>query len=587
MSGSTAPNPPTGPVADAEPRLSVRHELRALFRTVRSIAPGRTTAQIVAALLLGVTEGVGLLLLVPVIAALDPSGSVDAKDVPVLGSLGIGSVSLEVALAVLVGVVILRTLIGRWSDVNGTALRLTIVDRMRSDCLTAVLRAQWEFVLGRRRSDIVETITVGANRVGVSVDLSIGLLVSVVVAIATAVVAIVISAVIGSVALVVSIVAALVLLPVVRSARRLGLEFGPRSRRAMATATDALDALRLVRAHDAVEPWEVAFEDGFRDLRVAQLRHQRASANANAVTSILLVVGTALFVFVGYEADVRPATLVVLILVLSRLARRFIGIAQQIPNLAIALAALGDIEQLRRAAIEHRESPHVPVTTRVSPPPTGVSLVALRGVSYRYPDGTLAVRDLDLDVTTGAVTVLVGPSGAGKSTVVDLVLGLLMPTAGAIRVGGRELTADLLPHWRAGLGYVPQDTALLPGTLRENLAWSHGGVVTDEECWTALDAAAAGFARRLTDGLDTVLGDRGVRLSGGERQRVALARALIREPTLLILDEATSALDYDTEGEVLATVRGLCPGTTVLLVTHRISAIAASDIVVELGATSD
>jgi len=564
--------------------LGLRHELAALLRTMRRIAPRRTAAQTVAVLLLGITEGVGLLLLVPVIGALDPSGSVSGSDLPLLGSLGVDSVRLEWALAILVAVVIARALLGRWSDVTGTALRLTVMDRLRSDCLDAILRARWEFVLSRRRSDVVETVTLTAGRVGTAVDQAIGLSVGLVVAVATAVVAVCISVVIGSVALVVSIIGALVLLPVARSARVLGREFGVRSRRAMATATDALDALRLVRAHDAVEPWEQSFTDGIAELRHAQLRFQRSSANANAIVSILLVVGTALLVLVGARADISSATLIVLVLVLSRLARRIIGIAQSVPGLAISLAALGDIERLRRAADEHREAPHGAPAGPLVPPRPDDPLVVFRDVAYAYPDGTRALHHLSLAVRSGAVTVLVGPSGSGKSTIVDLVLGLLTPQEGEVLVAGVPLTPDRLGDWRAGLGYVPQDTALLPGTLRENLSWSRGGDVSDDDCWEALDAAAATFARHLTDGLDTVLGDRGVRLSGGERQRVALARALIRRPELLILDEATSALDYDTEAAVLATVRGLCPATTVLLVTHRISAIAATDVVVEVRA---
>jgi ATP-binding cassette subfamily C protein len=353
----------------------------------------------------------------------------------------------------------------------------------------------------------------------------------------------------------------------------------------MAVTTDAMDALRLVRAHDAVTPWELALDASFTDLREAQIRHQRAAATVNGATTFLLVAGTCVFVLIASRSDMPTATVIVLLVVLSRLANRFLGVAQLIPGLAMSLVALADIEELRRSAEAHVEVPGSPAHATIQVTPVGAPLVALCGVTYSYPDGTLAVSDLDLKIPTGHVTVLVGPTGAGKSTIVDLVLGLLVPTAGEVLVAGTPLTTGLLPAWRADLGYVPQDTALLPGTLRENLIWSSGPAgVDDDACWAALDDAAATFAHRLPDGLDTPLGDRGVRLSGGERQRVALARAMIRRPRLLILDEATSALDYDTEADVLATVRALCPETTVLLVTHRISAIASSDCVAKVHA---
>ena len=123
---------------------------------------------------------------------------------------------------------------------------------------------------------------------------------------------------------------------------------------------------------------------------------------------------------------------------------------------------------------------------------------------------------------------------------------------------------------------------MVPGSLRENLTWSSGRDVADEALWQALDRAAAGFARELPDGLDTQLGDRGVRLSGGERQRVAIARALLRRPALLVLDEATSALDDATEAEVLGLMTSLAPAVTVLTIAHRQSTVEAADQVVRL-----
>ena len=121
---------------------------------------------------------------------------------------------------------------------------------------------------------------------------------------------------------------------------------------------------------------------------------------------------------------------------------------------------------------------------------------------------------------------------------------------------------------------------LIPGTLRDNLAWSVAGTVSDAQCWESLDRACARFAHDLPDGLDTLLGERGTYLSGGERQRVAIARALLRHPRLLVLDEATSSLDDATEARVLELARSLTPAVTVVMVAHRLSTIKAADHVV-------
>lgn len=209
-------------------------------------------------------------------------------------------------------------------------------------------------------------------------------------------------------------------------------------------------------------------------------------------------------------------------------------------------------------------------------------MVEFTAVSYTYPSSGGGITDVDLVVPRGAVTALTGPSGAGKSTTADLMLGLLWPDAGQVFVGGAPLTPADLGWWRSHVAYVPQESMLLPGTLRDNLVWSANHQVADTDCLQALSRAAAGFATDLPDGLDTLLGDRGVRLSGGERQRVAIARALVRNPELLILDEATSALDDDTEAAVLDTLVSLAPAVTVVVIAHRRSTIERAGHVVEL-----
>src|SRR5262249_34350304 len=173
--------------------------------------------------------------------------------------------------------------------------------------------------------------------------------------------------------------------------------------------------------------------------------------------------------------------------------------------------------------------------------------VRLEAVSFRYEDDAdPALVSVDLTIPAGQTTAIVGPSGAGKSTIADLLLGLIVPVEGHVLVDETPLTAALLPAWRERIGDVPQGSFHFHDTLRANLLWARPEA-SEEELWEALDVAAAGFVRRLPQGLDTVLGDRGVRLSGGERQRVALARALVRRPALLILDEATSSLDSENE----------------------------------------
>jgi ABC-type transport system involved in cytochrome bd biosynthesis fused ATPase/permease subunit len=195
-----------------------------------------------------------------------------------------------------------------------------------------------------------------------------------------------------------------------------------------------------------------------------------------------------------------------------------------------------------------------------------------------------ALRDLSLVVRPGEVVALTGPSGSGKSTALGVLLGLLRPESGHVRVGSRDLD-DLDPEgWRSLIAWVPQRPYLLARTLEDNIRLGRPdadpGLVAD-----AVDAAGlADVVRRLPGGLGTRLGAGGHGLSAGERQRVALARAFLRDAPLVLLDEPTSNLDGETEDLVLASVRRLAAGRTVVLAAHRYSLLDVADRVVDLGA---
>jgi ATP-binding cassette subfamily C protein len=203
--------------------------------------------------------------------------------------------------------------------------------------------------------------------------------------------------------------------------------------------------------------------------------------------------------------------------------------------------------------------------------------VKLERVDFAYEQDGFQLEELDLTIPFGDMTAIVGQSGAGKSTIADLVMGLVMPGRGRVLIDDTALEAKHIKSWRDRIGYVAQDTFLFHDTVRANLLWARPEA-SEEEMWHALKLAAADeFVRLLPQGLETVMGDRGVRLSGGERQRMALARALLRMPQLLILDEATSALDSENEKRILAAIEALHGRLTILIIAHRLSTIRRAD----------
>jgi ATP-binding cassette subfamily B protein len=216
----------------------------------------------------------------------------------------------------------------------------------------------------------------------------------------------------------------------------------------------------------------------------------------------------------------------------------------------------------------------------------GIESIEFSHVGFRHPSSREpALSDISFSVRAGESIAFVGPSGAGKSTLVKLLLGLYRPDGGNILFNGTDSGAVYWDALRRRVGFVPQSIELFAGTIRENLLFVRPDA-TDAECGRALQAARlAGLLERSREGLDTRIGEGGLKLSGGERQRLAIARALLRNPDILIFDEATSSLDSETEKEITRTIEqiiGERSGFITVLIAHRLSTIAHADRIVVL-----
>ena len=210
--------------------------------------------------------------------------------------------------------------------------------------------------------------------------------------------------------------------------------------------------------------------------------------------------------------------------------------------------------------------------------------IAIEGVTFRFPNTSAPALDgVSMSIPYGAAVGIIGGSGAGKSTAVDLLLGLLEPKGGRITVDGVDIR-DNLRGWQDMVGYVPQNIYLCDESLRENVAFGVPPEEIDEQALKRAIRAARldDFVASLSDGLSTVVGERGVRLSGGQRQRIGIARALYHDPAVLVLDEATSALDTATESEVMAAVNALQGAKTLVIIAHRLSTVEQCDVIYRL-----
>ncbi|GGY02085.1 ABC transporter [Litchfieldella qijiaojingensis] len=261
----------------------------------------------------------------------------------------------------------------------------------------------------------------------------------------------------------------------------------------------------------------------------------------------------------------------VLVFLTQRLLWPLTGLAQVIDLFERAMASTRRILDLLATPIQVRDDGG----RALAEPVRGE--VSFAGVTFRYPNSGEGVREIDLTVPAGNTLALVGATGSGKSTLIKLLLRFHDSQAGEIRIDGQPIRGLSLISLRRAIGLVSQDVYLFEGTVRDNIAYGRPEADENAIVEAARTAEAWDFIQALSQGLDTPVGERGVRLSGGQRQRLSLARALLKDPPILVLDEATSAVDNETEAAIQRSLAKIGHGRTVIMIAHRLSTIVHAD----------
>ncbi len=317
----------------------------------------------------------------------------------------------------------------------------------------------------------------------------------------------------------------------------------------------------------------------YRDTKLAAYRVMAASQALNymgmrAVQVVVMVAGAA-FVLSG---ELTTGGFVGFLLLVSVFFRPLEKIAAVIETYPRGIAGFRRYRELLDTEPEIADAPGA------RPAPSLTGEIRFEGVGFGYDQGRPVLSGIDLSVRPGETLAFVGPSGAGKTTLLALVPRFYDPDGGRITIDGMDLADMTLESLRRQIGIVSQDVFLFGGTLRENIAYGRLDA-TEAEIRRAADQAQLGpMIASLPEGLDTVVGERGVMLSGGQKQRVAIARAFLKNPPILILDEATSALDTETEREIQAALDALAVGRTTLIIAHRLATIRHADRIVVMEA---
>jgi len=344
-----------------------------------------------------------------------------------------------------------------------------------------------------------------------------------------------------------------------------------------------LGGIRVIKGFNAEKQEIRTFEEGVNRLFLNVKSSLTATSFVTSAATLLLGLASAGIMGIGgymiMEEDLTFGDFLAFTLLLGFMIAPILQMSNIGSQLTEAFAGLDRTEELMNLPLE--EDP----TKRNMVLPDIRGEIKFENVSFSYDEGKKILKDINFLAPAGSVTALVGSSGSGKTTISGLVASFLNPDSGKVTVDGVDLQQISLDSYRSQLGVVLQDDFLFEGTIRENILFSR----PDASAQLVDNAVRAAYVSEFTDkfelGLNTMIGERGVKLSGGQRQRLAIARAILADPKILILDEATSSLDAESEHYIQASLKELLKGRTTFVIAHRLSTIRQADqiLIIEQG----
>lgn len=487
-------------------------------------------------------------------------------------NFGIGTLSLETALTIILVFMSLRGILLYIADYNVVRLARNLEIETRKQLFSSILNARWGYLLGLdmgRISNIIlretERYTIAVQKLGHFV--SSGLIATV----------LVFSSILVSWQI--FVIFALSIVPYLVVTRYVARNIKRNARKRVTEANvissqiaESVNNMKYIKA----SALEGNVQDGFSRSVTKYGRHYlditKNSLFIKHFPEVFGVVILGALVFLSRQyLEKSPADLIFFLLILFRGYRQIAGVQNVLSSLLENIPSYETCEDMIQKAKAHKEKAIQSGMIQIEP-----KSIMLEKVGFSY-DGSTAptLENINIDMPEKGVVALVGMSGAGKTTIGDILLGLILPDHGAVRINKNKTSlsdADLR-HWRRHIGYVPQDPFLITGTVRENIL-----LVAYDKSQDNLNAAIekAGlkeFVDNLENGVDTLVGDAAMRLSGGQRQRLSIARALAQNPSVLILDEATSALDNTTAQFIQTTIDDIAKDRLVIMITHRLNTI--------------
>ena len=347
--------------------------------------------------------------------------------------------------------------------------------------------------------------------------------------------------------------------------------------------TETLNGVRVIKGFNAEEQENVSFEKGVDRLFQNVKKSLTATAIMTSSSAFLLGLSSVGIMGMGgamiIEGTLSTGDFLAFTLLLGFMIAPIIQMSNIGSQLTEAFAGLDRTEEIMNIQSESDDEMRTIELDKI------VGDIEFKNVSFSYEKGKEVVRNISFKANKGSVTALVGSSGSGKSTLASLVASFISPDSGIILIDGNDISKVSLNSFRSQLGVVLQDDFLFEGTIRDNILFPRPNASESQVLDAVKSAYVDEFTDRFDDGLDTLIGERGVKLSGGQRQRIAIARAVLANPRILILDEATSNLDTESESLIQKSLADLMKGRTTFVIAHRLSTIRQANqiLVVEHG----
>ncbi|MBS2969638.1 ABC transporter ATP-binding protein [Metabacillus sp. KIGAM252] len=560
----------------------IRLYIKDLFKFSGWLLPLNLFGMVIASLL----EGIGILMLIPMISV---SGVITGKEsnffAPYLGFVDIFPEGSELffLLCLFILIMIAQSLLQRGIAILNVKLLHEFSRDLRIKLFRETLRSDWSFFIRKRKSDLINSLTSELARVISGINLVLQLITSIVFTLIQVILAFWLSASITGFVLLCGAVMILFSKKFINRARKVGNKTSLFGQEYLAGMSDQFNGIKDIKSNTLENSQLSWFSSLTHKMVGEQIEYVKLQSNSELYYKITSSVFIAIIIYFSITAfQAQFEQLLAIILIFSRLWPRFTGIQSTIQNIASTIPAFESVHHLYKECLSSSELRDYQ-DDGIEPYKLKSSIVS-NNICFKYKNSGSndVLKSINAKIRANQMTAIVGSSGAGKSTFIDILMGLMKPDHGELLIDGGPLNDERLTAWRKSISYVPQDSFLFNASIRENLTMVHPNA-KEPDLWQALKfSSAAEFVRKLPEGLDTHIGDRGVRLSGGERQRLVLARAILRNPSILVLDEATSALDSENERKIQEALEGLKGKMTIIVIAHRLSTIRNADQVIVL-----